>query len=186
MQCSMPLFWRSSPLLLGWQSSEPDVCTRILSLLARSMNVTCARIGSDEFGLLWPLGASDDATTSARLVVDIASQLMFIAGSLVKAGVSVGIARCPVDADGADALLRKPDIARIPVLAEGVETKEQARVLRELKCDLAQGWLYGKAAPNSELARHFKRSNEAKSQAAMTRLVRGTRPITARELAGGY
>jgi len=359
-------------------------------------NVTCARIGGDEFGLLWPLGASDDAIRSARLVVDIISEPMLIAGNLVKAGISVGIARSPVDADRADALLRKADIALyrakalgrgaislfqpemeeidrrraaiaealrealpkgeivphyqpivelatgevvgfevlsrwdghalgpvgpaefipiatesglidelccsvleqacrtaarwpqplrisfnfapiqicdpllplqllailsraglaprrleiemtedavladdhaarenlemlksqgitlalddfgtgysslhhlrtlpfdkvkvdrsfvgkivdcdsarrmveaiisfthslgIPVLAEGVETEEQARVLRELNCDLAQGWLYGKAAPNSELARHFKRSHEANSQPAMT------------------
>jgi EAL domain-containing protein (putative c-di-GMP-specific phosphodiesterase class I) len=33
------------------------------------------------------------------------------------------------------------------VLAEGVERPEQARVLRDAGCDLAQGYLYGQAFP---------------------------------------
>jgi EAL domain-containing protein (putative c-di-GMP-specific phosphodiesterase class I) len=37
------------------------------------------------------------------------------------------------------------------VLAEGVETVAQARILSELGVDLAQGWLYGKPFPASEL-----------------------------------
>jgi len=44
----------------------------------------------------------------------------------------------------------------IPLLAEGVETVEQARILRALGCDLAQGWLYGKPAPNVELGRDWQ------------------------------
>jgi diguanylate cyclase (GGDEF)-like protein len=39
----------------------------------------------------------------------------------------------------------------IPLVAEGVETVEQARILEALGCDLAQGWLYGKPAPNAQL-----------------------------------
>ncbi len=35
----------------------------------------------------------------------------------------------------------------LAVVAEGVETEGQARVLRELGCDLGQGWLYGAAVP---------------------------------------
>jgi sensor c-di-GMP phosphodiesterase-like protein len=33
------------------------------------------------------------------------------------------------------------------VVAEGVEREEQAACLRDMGCDLAQGWLYGKAMP---------------------------------------
>lgn len=36
----------------------------------------------------------------------------------------------------------------IPVVAEGVETADQARLLKTLGCDFAQGWLYGKAVAN--------------------------------------
>ena len=39
----------------------------------------------------------------------------------------------------------------VEVLAEGVETHEQAMLLRSLGCHLAQGYLYGAAAPLSEL-----------------------------------
>lgn len=35
----------------------------------------------------------------------------------------------------------------IVTIAEGVETQEQAEMVQLLGCDLAQGWLYGKAAP---------------------------------------
>ena len=39
------------------------------------------------------------------------------------------------------------------VVAEGVETAVQRDWLREQGCDLAQGWLYGKAEPAADLDR---------------------------------
>lgn len=42
------------------------------------------------------------------------------------------------------------------VLAEGVETKEQAAAVRDLGCHEAQGWLYGKPAPAGTWALHSK------------------------------
>jgi EAL domain-containing protein (putative c-di-GMP-specific phosphodiesterase class I) len=36
---------------------------------------------------------------------------------------------------------------KLEVIAEGVETEEQARLLRLLRCDLIQGYLYGKPEP---------------------------------------
>ncbi|MCF8024712.1 MAG: EAL domain-containing protein [Desulfobacteraceae bacterium] len=36
-------------------------------------------------------------------------------------------------------------------LAEGVEREEQARILRELDCDCAQGFLFGKPQPPEKL-----------------------------------
>ena len=42
---------------------------------------------------------------------------------------------------------------KLKVVAEGVETEEQAQALRELNCDQAQGFLYSKPVPADELAR---------------------------------
>jgi EAL domain-containing protein (putative c-di-GMP-specific phosphodiesterase class I) len=40
---------------------------------------------------------------------------------------------------------------RMKVIAEGVETAEQAVALRGLRCQLAQGWLYARAMPAQEM-----------------------------------
>ncbi|MFT7600261.1 MAG: diguanylate cyclase (GGDEF)-like protein [Acidimicrobiales bacterium] len=42
------------------------------------------------------------------------------------------------------------------VIAEGVETEEQASLLREVGCDLAQGFLFGRPAPDSEVSRDLE------------------------------
>lgn len=38
----------------------------------------------------------------------------------------------------------------IETVAEGVETKEQVDILREIGCDLAQGYYYAKPMPMSD------------------------------------
>ena len=42
---------------------------------------------------------------------------------------------------------------KLKVVAEGVETEDQAQALRDLECDQAQGFLYSKPIPADELAR---------------------------------
>ena len=39
----------------------------------------------------------------------------------------------------------------IKVLSEGVETQEQSDFLKEIECDLAQGYLFSKPIPREEL-----------------------------------
>lgn len=36
------------------------------------------------------------------------------------------------------------------VISEGVETEEQFELLKEVKCDMAQGYLFGKPMPIEE------------------------------------
>ena len=38
----------------------------------------------------------------------------------------------------------------VRALAEGVETEEQFKLLKEVKCDMAQGYLFGKPMPIEE------------------------------------
>jgi len=44
---------------------------------------------------------------------------------------------------------------KMGVTAEGVETEEQAEMVRAAGCDQIQGWLYYKAMPASEIAQHL-------------------------------
>lgn len=46
--------------------------------------------------------------------------------------------------------MSSPVIANIPFFAEGEETKEQETLLKKLKCDFAQGYLYSKPIPAKE------------------------------------
>ena len=44
----------------------------------------------------------------------------------------------------------------IETIAEGMENPEQVRILRELGCDFAQGYLYGKPMPPEKLQEYFE------------------------------
>jgi EAL domain-containing protein (putative c-di-GMP-specific phosphodiesterase class I) len=54
-----------------------------------------------------------------------------------------GAAVDPVSRDIVDGLIRLSHTLSLSVTAEGVETESQATILRDLDCDLAQGYLYG-------------------------------------------
>ena len=47
---------------------------------------------------------------------------------------------------------------KMGVTAEGVETEEQAEMVRAAGCDQIQGWLYFKAMPASEIAQHLSQA----------------------------
>ena len=50
---------------------------------------------------------------------------------------------------------------RLKVVAEGVETKEQAKVLRLLRCDELQGYLISKPLPSAELSTFFDQARQS-------------------------
>jgi diguanylate cyclase (GGDEF)-like protein len=67
-----------------------------------------------------------------------------------------------VGAEGADepivrAVLAMTGAMNLRVVAEGIETEQQRDWLRDQGCDLAQGWLYGRAEPPAELAGWIRR-----------------------------
>lgn len=66
--------------------------------------------------------------------------------SYVRAMMTSGKSRLMVEA-----IIQLCHALALPVVAEGVETEEQERMLRELGCDFAQGWLYAKAMTHDEL-----------------------------------
>ena len=74
-----------------------------------------------------------------------------IAGSFVE-GLRQSAADS-VDARIVTALVSLGHTLGLEVIAEGVETREQADRLREIGCDSAQGWLFAKPGPPEEIKR---------------------------------
>lgn len=76
------------------------------------------------------------------------------------------IHRSDADAAIVDAVLQMARTLGLEVIAEGVETREQERVLRELGCKEAQGFLYGRAVAADEIVRLFAPVPQARVAAA--------------------
>jgi diguanylate cyclase (GGDEF)-like protein/PAS domain S-box-containing protein len=74
-----------------------------------------------------------------------------IAGSFVE-GLRSGEGGDSVDVQIVTALVSLAHTLKLDVIAEGVETREQADRLREIGCDSAQGWLYAKPGPPEEIS----------------------------------
>jgi EAL domain-containing protein (putative c-di-GMP-specific phosphodiesterase class I) len=58
-----------------------------------------------------------------------------------------------VDAQIVTALVSLAHTLKLDVVAEGVETTEQAELLKLIGCDSAQGWLYAKPGPPEQVDR---------------------------------
>jgi EAL domain-containing protein (putative c-di-GMP-specific phosphodiesterase class I) len=64
----------------------------------------------------------------------------------------------PDDNDGkalVDAILGLATHFRLPIVAEGVESREQAVYLQERGCEFAQGYLYSKPLPSERITEHL-------------------------------
>jgi diguanylate cyclase (GGDEF)-like protein/PAS domain S-box-containing protein len=75
-----------------------------------------------------------------------------IAGSFVE-GLRTDQGGDTVDSQIVNALVSLAHSLKLDVIAEGVETREQADRLREIGTDSAQGWLYAKPGPPDEVNR---------------------------------
>ncbi|MCW3007670.1 MAG: hypothetical protein JWP17_2296 [Solirubrobacterales bacterium] len=62
-----------------------------------------------------------------------------------------GLGTAPIDQAIVEAVLTMADALALPVVAEGVETREQSRALRLLGCPRAQGFLHGRPMGLGEL-----------------------------------
>ena len=49
---------------------------------------------------------------------------------------------------------------KIETIAEGIENENQARILKEMGCQYAQGYLYGKPMPADKLAEYIVENNK--------------------------
>jgi EAL domain-containing protein (putative c-di-GMP-specific phosphodiesterase class I) len=66
------------------------------------------------------------------------------------------IAEEPSDATIVGALITMAHALGITVVAEGVETEEQAAILRTLGCDFVQGYFYGPAVAGAEIQERLR------------------------------
>lgn len=73
---------------------------------------------------------------------------------------------CPKSQYLVEAIVRLSRSLGTQVLAEGIETEEQAALLRSVGCDLAQGWLYGKPIPADDVIPYLSARKKRASQAA--------------------
>ena len=99
----------------------------------RGLRALGVKIAIDDFGT-----GSSSLATLKRLPIDAIK----LHGSLV-----AGLGRDRGDEAVAHALVELGHAFGVDVIAEGVETEAQVRRLRELNCDGAQGFVFGRPAP---------------------------------------
>jgi diguanylate cyclase (GGDEF)-like protein/PAS domain S-box-containing protein len=112
---------------------RPDEVATTLAAL-RSAGV---RIALDDFG---------QGYSSLRHLKTLPVDVVKIDRSFV-AGITTGTE----DRAVVEAVMSLARVMGLTVIAEGVETPEQAEILRNLGCQVVQGWLYGRPAPPEEL-----------------------------------
>jgi diguanylate cyclase (GGDEF)-like protein/PAS domain S-box-containing protein len=132
------------PHKLGLELTETalmdDAGPRIDALVAlRSVGV---RLVIDDFGTGY--------SSLARL------QRLPLDGLKIDRSFVSGLGSVPVDTAIVEAVLTMAAALRLPVVAEGVETHEQARMLRNLGCPRSQGFLHGRPMGLDELRLRLK------------------------------
>ena len=49
-------------------------------------------------------------------------------------------------------MIKIADLLEVPIIAEGVETKEQADLLKSIGCEIIQGYYFSKPVPSDEIS----------------------------------
>jgi diguanylate cyclase (GGDEF)-like protein len=70
-----------------------------------------ARLGGDEFAILLPKADASGASLVASRIVAALGEPVLVHGERLDIGISVGIAVCPTQAEGADDLVHCADVA---------------------------------------------------------------------------
>jgi len=92
---------------------------------------TVARLGGDEFAALLPRvrTSTDLASIACKMLAAFNAPFMIDGRELVKVMISIA------------------QVLKMELVAEGVETQEQADCLLTNNCPIAQGYLFGKPMP---------------------------------------
>jgi diguanylate cyclase (GGDEF)-like protein len=139
-----------------------------------------ARTGGDEFCVLVVGPRVETAGELAAVLIDRLNQPMTIEGHLLKAGVSIGISRAPLDSMVADDLLKHADLAMYAAKAAGrgryrfftTDLDEEAQQRRAIEMALHD------AIANGEFELYFQPLFDLKSNrfSAFEALIRWNRP----------
>ena len=116
---------------------DPEQATRIVRALSRSG----FRVAIDDFGTGY---------SSLAYLTRFPLSALKIDRSFVK-----DMARDKTDATIVRTIIEMAQSLALTVVAEGVETKEQARLLQVLRCEQAQGHLFAKPMPAEDLTRVY-------------------------------
>jgi diguanylate cyclase (GGDEF)-like protein len=128
------------------------------ALTASGLHPSALTLELTETALMDDAGPRLDALTSlrragVRLVIDdfgtgysslARLRRLPLDGLKIDRSFVAGLGTAPIDQAIVEAVLTMADALRLPVVAEGVETREQARALRTLGCPRAQGFLHGR------------------------------------------
>ena len=106
---------------------------------------TVGRLGGDEFAVVWTGSADTETLANAaeRVIADLARSFE-IAGTTIRVGATVGIARAPLDGGNEEDLIRSADLALYRAKAQGrgghqffaAWMADQAMASRRLESDL--------------------------------------------------
>jgi len=129
-----------NPQLLELEVTESDVMRDLKhsGVILRKLRALGLQIALDDFGT----GHSSLAYLKTLPLDTLKVDASFI----------LGLAQEPQGAAMCRAVLSLAQALKLKTVAEGVETEEQAKFLRNNGCIAAQGWLYSKALPAGEIS----------------------------------